>query len=171
MHIAYTYTESDFVRAGMLMLKKRSPLLLYFRWLGVALLTWFVVSLMIDPAVRATLAGPSAMFRVGFGLFMPIFFLSIPFLTRRNLRKQFRQTPLLSERRSLEFDDFGYQSKSASAQVQVAWTAYIGIMEDKYNFLLVQQGKMIYVPIPKSPFTPVEVDELRSMFERHLPRK
>jgi hypothetical protein len=36
---------------------------------------------------------------------------------------------------------------------------------------LIQQGNLLFVPIPKRQLTPAQADEVRSVFETYLPRK
>lgn len=171
MEITYTNSEDDFARAGSLMLRKRNRALIAIQWCAGVALAYMAISLASSPAMRATTFAAGGLPRLVGGAALPVLILCLPFITQRAIRKQFRKTPLLSETRTLSFDEFGHRFRSSSAEGQVSWSAYESFLEDRYSFLLVQQGSQIFVPIPKRELNPDQIEQLRTIFSAHLGRK
>jgi hypothetical protein len=78
---------------------------------------------------------------------------------------------MLQDRRTLEIDNTSLHFTSASSDGRTSWQAYIKFAESNETFILFQQGNQIFIPIPKRELSPPQIDELRSLFETHLPRK
>jgi hypothetical protein len=139
--------------------------------IGAITVVALVLNFALNPASLSAALKPDPLPKLILGCFFPLFLTLSPLLVRHNLRKQFRRSPVLSEVRTLDVDDTGLDFSSASASGRQMWAVYSGFAEDKYNFLLVQQGSLIFVPIPKSGMSDSEQAELRSILAAHLPAK
>ena len=51
------------------------------------------------------------------------------------------------------------------------WRVWGSFVEDAKSFVLVQRRSSIFMPIPKRELTPDQINELRALFETHLPNK
>ncbi len=66
--------------------------------------------------------------------------------------------------------DAGIEFSSRSTNGDVAWRVYAAYAEDKNSFLLVQQGKQTFVPIPKRVMSAEEVASFREILTERLPK-
>lgn len=171
MQITYASSEEDFVRAGMLMLRTKSRFTLYSPWVGGIWLAFLLSFILLDPGARVNISNSADWGKVFFGLTLPILLLFIPQFSRAALRKQYRSTPLLQESQSLQADFSGLHFRSQSSSSDTAWSTFLGFTEDKHNFLLIRQGNLIFVAIPKRVLSEQQIEEVRSVFETYLSRK
>jgi len=152
MKVQYQMSEDDFVAA--VALGKRSQLRLF-------LLIQIIGGIMVAFAVLSVVLG-RAQLVLGPGLIVPALMLSFPFLIAYQSRRIFRNSSAIREPRTgLRFD-------SISASGHVAWSNYVSFVEDERSFALRQQGKQIFVPIPKRQMTPLQVEEMSSLFKIHI---
>jgi YcxB-like protein len=171
MNITYQASEQDFVRAGMLMLRRKSRFTAFSPWVGGVWLAFLISFIFLDPGARANINNSADWGKVGFGLSIPILLLLMPLLTRAGLRKQYRNSPAMQETRTIQADFSGFHLRSQSNSSDIAWSTFIAFAEDEHSFLLIQQGNLIFVPIPKRQLSEEQVEEVRSVFETYLPRK
>lgn len=167
MQITYTCNEDDFVRAGALALRKRSKTSRLLPYYGGALLLVMVGGTFpawSKPDFLSAKQLPGVLFGLLFATFLTI----QPLLLRRGFRKQFRSSPKLAETQTLTLDDAGLHFSSASVNSAVAWSVYTKFVEDKSNFLIMQQGNLIFVPIPKRELSPQRVEEVRSLLRVYI---
>jgi len=63
-------------------------------------------------------------------------------------------------------DIAGLRFESQSVNAQADRLNDVSFVEDKLSLALLQQGSQIFVPVPKRELTAMEMEELRSSFER-----
>lgn len=158
MKVQYQMSEDDFVAA--VALGKRSQLRLF-------LLIQIIGGIMVAFAVLSVVLG-RAQLVLGPGLIVPALMLSFPFLIAYQSRRIFRNSSAIREPRTLVVDETGLRFDSISASGHVAWSNYVSFVEDERSFALRQQGKQIFVPIPKRQMTPLQVEEMSSLFKIHI---
>jgi hypothetical protein len=166
MHIEYQITEDDFASAGRLAVQTKSKF--------AALQRYFLAglgALLIASGAVVAIAGHALS-----GLWPPLLWGSILLgiavfygFYGYQFRRVYRKAPLLRERRTLDVDDETLQFKTTNSEGRTTWSAYIKFAENKDVFILFQQGNQIFVPIPKRDLTTLQIDELRSLLNAHLP--
>ena len=101
MHIDYEINEQDYVAAQRLALKKMRPAMARFLafapWLGLFLLV-FIGQAVWKRAFSTNLIP---------GLVVPLFFLVLPFTTRRTIRKSYAKSTNMHGPLTLDVDDNG----------------------------------------------------------------
>jgi hypothetical protein len=165
MHIAYQIDENDFVYAAKLAMQTRSKLARYKLYL-FPLLGVFLIAIGVVAAIRR---------QDSTGLWPVVLWgtvlLCIPLLWNYQFRRAYRKIPLLRDRRTLDLDSSHLSFKTETSDSRVPWNSYTKFAEDEKTFILFQQGNQIFIPIPKRELSSSQIDELRSIFEFHLPRK
>ncbi|HLK53950.1 MAG TPA: YcxB family protein [Candidatus Angelobacter sp.] len=158
-------TEKDFFQAQKLAIKK-SPVLL-------VRLTQTVLPL-------AGLAGliflSTAVAREGFkinmigGVVFPLWFLSIPLLTRRTQKKLYRKTKHFHGPMSLETGDYGMTIKGDGIDSRMAWSNFVSFHEDD-NCFVIYSSNSVFHPIPKRMLLAEQIAGLRECFESNIRAK
>jgi hypothetical protein len=161
MQIRYQISEDDFAAAAALCQKKLKRSLRFLQLIGGVSLVFLGYSIWIGTASLRSWPG---------GV-LPALMFVLPFWITYQFRRVYRNSTALQEPRTMTADSTGVHFESPSVNAQVAWSNYFSFVEDKQSFALLQQGKQIFVPIPKRELTPAQIDELRSLFEQHIARK
>ncbi len=128
------------------------------------------VWVMTDRSARASLTVESVP-KLLFGIIVPLLLVCAPLLVRRQLRAQYRKSPVSGEERTLMLDDIGVGLSSVSAKALTGWSVYESYAEDKHDFVLIQTGGRLSVPIPKQQMSSDDVAEIRRLLDAHLLRK
>ncbi|HTD96892.1 MAG TPA: YcxB family protein [Edaphobacter sp.] len=97
--------------------------------------------------------------------------LLLPLLSGYQFRRVYRKVPLLRALRNVDIDENKLYFTTASSDGRTTWEAYIRFAENERAFIFFQQGNQIFIPIPKRELNLSQIDELRSLFETHLPTK
>lgn len=154
------------------MLRKKGGFLVrVMPWIGAGVLLAMFVILVRDAITHESPFTSDSPTQLGLGVALPLLLVLLPATFRRALRRQYRNNPMLSEARTLQADFSGLHFRSASSSTDQTWSNYVAYAEDASSFLLIQQGNLLFVPIPKRQLTPAQADEVRSVFETYLPRK
>jgi YcxB-like protein len=165
MHIDYEISEQDHALAQRLALKRSGSL--SNRWIfsvfpafGLVLLAFIAI----------------AIFKRGFslnvlaGLIVPLGMLSLPILTKRNIRKLYLNSVNLRGPLSLDADDDGMRFQGSTISSQVIWAHFSRYCEDDHSFLLFQNAR-IFNMIPKRKLSLEQIAELRGLFTRCIARR
>jgi len=162
LHIEYQLNEDDFVAAAKLMLRKRRRaffFLLLIPIMGAGMVAFSVLLL--------TTRSP------GWGAFNLLYgalLLSYPLLRTRSIRRQYRKRPLLSKPFCMEADATEVHIISPDLDQRSSWAVYESFAENETSFLLIQQGRLQFVPIPKRCLDPGQIMELRAAVSAHMPQ-
>ncbi len=165
MRIEYQINEDDYVSAGRLFLKTRRAKNFYRRFVAPAL--WVVIALSVLIILWSTQKWDPVLLLLFIPALIPACRLLIPWQLRRN----FRKTPILHTPRTLDIDGNELHFVSSFSDTKTTWEPYIRFAEDDRTFILVQQGNLLYFPIPKRELAVDQITELRSLFKTHLPTK
>lgn len=112
-------------------------------------------------------------FLIGFGVAALLWSLFWPMWGRKRWLKRVRKEILQPEnslwfgRRDMELDDEEVTVVTEKGTETCLWSAFIKSSEAEDYFFLFQTPRQALV-IPKSKITPAEVEELRSLFEKHI---
>ena len=163
LHIEYQISEDDFVAAGKLVLRRRSRWKRYL--LGVVLTLGFACILYSAYWLwqREFVAG-------GVWLIYGVFLLCIPLLRNRAFRRMYRRRPSAGKPLCVEIDDYEVHLISPEFDSRTSWTLYDAFAEDDLNFVLLQQGRLHYLPIPKRQIAPDQLHALRVLVSAHVPQ-
>jgi hypothetical protein len=164
LRIDYEITEQDFLDAQKLAIKKSGPAARMARWympiLGCGMLLFLALN------VRHLTADP----RLFIGAAFALYFIAIPWLTRRKQKKMYESTQGMHGRLSAEFDDTGVRFSGPNHNGFLGWQNYASFSEDPCCFLLWQPTKIFNI-IPKRHLASQQVEELRSFLSTHLTQK
>jgi hypothetical protein len=165
MHIEYQISEDDFVSASRLAQRTRNLFAraqtYFFPAIGFVIIASGIISLFTGGPIK---------------VLWPIilwgcFILCIPLLNKFQIRRIYRKTPLLQDRRTLDLDSSALRFATHNSDSRAPWETYTRFAENEETFILFQQGERIFIPIPKHELSPSQITELRSLFETHLARK
>jgi YcxB-like protein len=165
MQIAYQIDETDFVSATRLAMRTRSKLARYKLYL-FPLLGVFLIAVGVLAAIRRQ--DITGLWPV---LMWGTILLCVPFLWNYQFRRVYRKIPLLRDRRTLDLESSHLSFRTETSDSRAPWSSYTKFAEDEKTFILFQQGNQIFIPIPKRVLSSSQIDEVRSIFESHLPRK
>ena len=165
MQIQYSINEDDFVSAGKLAIRSRSRFAIYRQYLVPSFGVLIIAAAVAGAIIRGNPAG------LWISLIWGSVLACVPLLSGYQLRRAYRKTPLLHDRRTLEIDGTTLHFTSASSESRTTWTPYIKFAENNDTFIVFQQGNQIFIPIPKRELTESQITELRFLFETHLPPK
>jgi len=162
IHIEYQVSEDDFVAAAKLMLRKRRRGLFFLVLLPVvgAGMVLFSIALFTG---RSYLVG-------AFNLIYGALLLSYPLLRTRSIRRQYRKRPLLSKPFCIEIDDIEVHIIAPDLDQRSSWAMYEGFAENAASFLLIHQGRLQFVPLPKRCIRVDQIVQLRAAVSAHLPQ-
>ena len=165
MQIQYSINENDFVSAGKLAMRSRSRFAIYRQYLVPSFGALIIAASVPGAIMSGNFVG------LWISLVWGSVFACVPLLSGYQLRRAYRKTPLLHDRRTLEIDGTTLHFTSASSESRTTWTPYIKFAENSETFIAFQQGNQIFIPIPKRELTEPQITEMRSLFETYLPRK
>jgi len=162
MHIDYEINEQDYVAAQRLALKKMrasaARFLAFAPWLGLFLLVFI----------------GQAVWKRGFstnfipGLVVPLFFLVLPFTTRRTVRKSYAKSANMHGPLTLDVDEDGLSFRGRTFASKVSWDHFAQFYENKQVFVICQQGQMVFNILPKRCLSPEQTSALRDLVSRHI---
>ena len=166
LHLEYEISERDYLAAQRLA-AKHSPIKLV-RWsrsviplFGLALLAFFIQASMQRGFSWRGLPG------AGFALF----FISVPLMNRRALKKVYAKDTNMHGRLSLVVDEEGLQFRGPTFSSQAQWSHFASFFEDDKLFVLYQHSLRVINIIPKQSLTAQEITDLRGYFEGKIGRK
>jgi hypothetical protein len=169
MQIEYQITEDDFESAAWLALRKGAIPGTFQFYYGLAF-----IALWIFLCLAPVLATPNIRSFVDSLLFASFGFAILSWrllFTKFKFRREYRRSPLLHLRTSLEIDAMGPHFKTSESDSRSSWQTYSKYRESKSTFLLSPSGNKIFIPIPKRELSQAQITELRTLFETHLPHK
>jgi len=162
MRIEYEITERDFINGQRLAIKN-SPVRLV-RWtrlvlpfFGIALLAFWIQGVV----------------QQGFSwdvipvLAIPLFFISIPLVSRNTQKKLYAQTNSMHGPLSLEIDDVGLEFKGPTFTSKIEWPHFRKFFEDDQSFVIYADSGVFNV-IPKRGLSSEQITDLREYFARKL---
>jgi hypothetical protein len=94
-----------------------------------------------------------------------------PFVVELSIPSGISENSAASRSKNTRSRQFHLSFKTETSDSRVPWNSYTKFAEDEKTFILFQQGNQIFIPIPKRELSSSQIDELRSIFEFHLPRK
>jgi len=162
MHIDYEISEQDFSFAQRLAIRK-SPLFFVRRtlpalpWFGLALLL-FIIYAVFDRGFSTDLLP---------GFVVPLLLLSLPLLTRRNIRKAYKTSVNLQGPLSLDVDDTGMHFQGRTFSSRIDWAHFSRLIEDQHSFLMFQSPNVFNI-IPKRQLNEEQIAALRDYLTRHI---
>jgi hypothetical protein len=165
VNIEYQIREDDFVSAAKLAIHKRSKWAAFWIY---ALRVWGAVLLVFSLTALVLRRDTSSL---GVPLMLGTLLSSLSLLWSFQFRRQYRNNLSLHNRRTLEANDDAVSFTTDDSEGRVGWANYAKFVESDACFLLFQHGNQIFVPITKRELTPIQITELRSLFEAHLPDK
>jgi hypothetical protein len=162
MHIDYEISEQDFSSAQRLAIRK-SPQFFIRRiypilpWFGLVLLL-FIIFVVFDRGFSTDLLP---------GFVIPLLCLSIPLLTRRNIRKVYKTSVNLHGPLALEVDDTGMHFQGRTFSSRIDWDHFSRLIEDQHSFLIFQNPNIFNI-IPKRQLAEEQIVALRDYLTRHI---
>jgi YcxB-like protein len=168
IEIRYTITPAEYQEANSLLMKnsglRRKLTYSFVTWLGPLLGALMVASAVIV----STWAEPD--YTSGFVLLVcGLYFLSLPWLCRRMMRRRHRMQRLSTEI-ILTAGNEGIQIQRANgeAETRYRWPAFQKQVESQAMFVLFP-NMLVFLPIPKRAMTSEQQQELRALIAAHLP--
>ena len=162
MHIDYEINEQDYVAAQRLALKKMrasaARFLAFAPWLGLFLLVFI----------------GQAVWKRGFstnfipGLVVPLFFLVLPFTTRRSVRKSYAKSANMHGPLTLDVDEDGLSFRGRTFTSEVSWDHFARFYEDEKSFVISQRGQTVFNILPKRCLSPEQTSTLSDILGRHI---
>jgi len=162
MHIDYEINEQDYVAAQRLALKKMRPsmgrFLAFAPWLGLFLLVFI----------------GQAVWKRGFstnfipGLVVPLFFLVLPFTTRRSVRKSYAKSANMHGPLTLDVDEDGLSFRGRTFTSEVSWDHFARFYEDEKSFVISQRGQTVFNILPKRCLSPEQTSTLRDLLSGNI---
>jgi len=162
MHIEYEIIEDDFLAAYKLARKtlQSSFHVWYWRVIG---------ALLIGTAIAITLESQRWLLEA---VIVAIGFLVIGAADgSHGSHAHLRKNKALRGRRTLDITDEVLHFKAQGLDARVDYSLYSKFGEDSRTFVLIQQGDSSFTTIPKRELTSLEIDELRALFQAHIPIK
>ena len=163
LHIEYQISEDDFVAAGRLVLRHRSKWRAYLQIPFMVLGATMVV-------FSAFAFGWGQTFSGGACLLYGTFLLCLPLLRTRALRRTYRKRPSTGKPLCLEISDSEVHLMSPDMDSRTSWALYDGYLENDSSFVLLQQGRLHFIPIPKGQLAPEQLMALRAVAAAHVPQ-
>lgn len=163
MHIEYRVSESDFVSASMLALRKRSnwsaldyyfPHIFCVLWLGGN-----VIQSYMYPDMEVDLLLTLGVFPIFLGLIV---------LRRRRLKQDYKKMKNLKLHQALDLDSNGLRLTTTDGVARSSWDMYTKFEEDKTSVILYQKLDHGLLIIPKHHLTEGQSDELRNLLKARL---
>ena len=162
MQIEYEISEQDFIDAQRLAIKNSSARVV--RWLfplfGLAMLA-FLVNAGIEQGVS---------WRFLPGLLFSLFFISIPLLRKRELKRVYAKNTAMHGRLSLAADEDGLRFQGPTFSSQIGWQNFSRFFEDEKSFVIYHNSR-VFNPVPKRSLAPEQIKTLREYLERKIGRQ
>ena len=162
MHIDYEINKQDYVAAQRLALKKMrasaARFLAFAPWLGLFLLVFI----------------GQAVWKRGFstnfipGLVVPLFFLVLPFTTRRSVRKSYAKSANMHGPLTLDVDEDGLSFRGRTFTSEVSWDHFARFYEDEKSFVISQRGQTVFNILPKRCLSPEQTSTLRDLLSGNI---
>jgi hypothetical protein len=165
MQIEYEISEDDFVFAARLAVAKRNRKSRYALYVVPVFGTVLILCGAFMTISQGSLSGMWPVFVWG------TFLLLIPAINRYQYRRQYRKMPMFHGKRLLEIDDTSLHFVAPDSDSRTTWQVYTKYAENDHVFVLFQQGERMFIPLPKRDLSPLQVDELRTMFQTYIRTK
>ena len=162
MHIDYEINKQDYVAAQRLALKKMRASTARF----LAFAPWFGLFLLVFIGQAVWKRGFSTNFIPG--LVVPLFFLVLPFTTRRTVRKSYAKSANMHGPLTLDVDEDGLSFRGRTFASKVSWDHFASFYEDKKSFVVSQRGQMVFNILPKRCLSPEQTSALRDLLSRYI---
>jgi YcxB-like protein len=163
MHIEYELSESDFVAATQFASHRRTTWRRIRLWL--VRLTGLVFAIMAVLLLSQRGNKIINLMILIYGIYLCCWSL----MTTLQSRRRFRRMTQLHGRYILEPDENCFRYIAPAGESKMEWRAWGSFAEDESSFVLGQRGSTYFMPIPKRELTPIQITELRSLFETHIP--
>ena len=167
IHLDFTLTFQDYLQAQRLHIRRilwrrvlRWISMVVYPILGVFGL-FFTAAVALNSKTDGDLLVP---------LTASLILVGIPFYQRYRLKSCYRRTRIDDGRYTLDFSDDVIRSNSANTKGEIGWNAVQTYTEDKYLFML-YLAPAKFIAIPKRICSAEQIDELRSLFQRHIQPK
>jgi hypothetical protein len=165
LHIEYQVSQTDYVSASRLMMRRSGWMALLFLYglptLGAVLVAAWIFQAATDHRLPPSIAT----------LIWGLLSLCMPFLLDLSHRSQYRKATALHAPQTLEVDEKGLRFLSPASGKRTNWHSYVAFSEDKRSFLLLLPGKSEFTPVPKRELDPAQIEELHGLLAENLPRK
>lgn len=167
VHLRFTLTFQDFLNS---------------QWLHVSRIWWrkvlrigriFIYPVLGIVLIVLTLAMESGRNSTGGDIIVAMegaLLVLYPFYFRYRLKKLYRGTRVNDGNVTLEISDKGIHTGTSNSRGEIAWTVVKSYAENKHLFM-VYTAPMKFIAIPKRVCTAQQIDELRSLFQRHIQPK
>jgi|SRR5579863_1400702 len=169
MKITYHITREDYIDAQKLhRLKSPRALVRGFTLLAkVVAVAGLVIALVLAVASRNRKVWSDVAPLIGLWVVWALFlWVWVPFNSRRCYAKDRR----LQDEFTAEISEEGVYMESPTFNANLRWGLFLRFLESDRVFLLYQTSRMFNL-LPKSAFTPAEIDEFRQLLRRKLPDK
>ncbi|MBB5345325.1 YcxB family protein [Tunturibacter empetritectus] len=163
MHIEYQLTPKDFYQAASL--SQRKKFARYALYIFPAVGLYFIFAGLRTAFAYDDFSGVPSLGISGCLLVL------FPLLPNLLWRLQSRKNPLLKGIWKIDINEDSIEVAAPNIDSKYAWSAYSSFTEDKHTFLLRQQGTALFIPIPKGELSALQIDELRTILQNHLPHK
>jgi hypothetical protein len=163
MHIDYEITKRDYLDGQRLAIKNSSVRIV--RWTRFvlpsfgALLAVFLIHSILTQGFSA---------RVLPGFAICLFFLFIPFLSRRKQGALYAKSNSLHGKLTLDVDDSGIQFGGPLTSAKVVWAYFGKFFEDEKVFVLYQKNQTVFNMVPKRTLSADQVAGFRQYLERNV---
>lgn len=100
-----------------------------------------------------------------------LFFIAVPLMNRRALKKAYANATNMHGKLTLAVDEEGLQFRGPTFSSQVQWAHFARFVEDDKLFVLYQHSVRVINIVPKQSLTAQEITDLRGYFEGKIGRK
>src|SRR6185312_7119444 len=84
------------------------------------------------------------------GLVVPLFFLVLPFTTRRSVRKSYAKSANMHGPLTLDVDEDGLSFRGRTFTSEVSWDHFARFYEDEKSFVISQRGQIVFKHPPEA---------------------
>jgi hypothetical protein len=166
MHIEYEISQQDYVSAALLAIRKgRIFTKLRYYYFCVFATLWLMTSL---TAARA--GGHWNITAIAAGLAIIPFMAMILWIARIKFGREFKKNASVHGVHQLDATESGIRIANSESETRSTWKVYSKFAENSGVFILFDQGKKTFIPIPKAALTGEQITELRSLFKAGLAR-
>jgi hypothetical protein len=102
------------------------------------------------------------------GLAFGVYFLFVPFLSKRKQKSLYAKSNALHGRLTQDVDDSGIQFGGPITSAKVAWSYFGKFFEDDRVFVLYQKNQTIFHMTPKRALSADEVTSFRQYLEQNV---
>jgi hypothetical protein len=163
MHVDYEVSERDYLDGQRLAIKNSSVRMV--RWTPYvlpsfgALLAVFLIHGILTQGFSVSVLP---------GMAFSLFFLLIPFLSKRKQKTLYAKSNALHGRLTLDVDDSGIQFGGPITSAKVAWAYFGKFFEDERVFVLYQKNQTIFHMVPKRALSADQVAGFREYLEQKV---